>query len=264
MSDDQSSGTVPCREARPRSRRRSPICGERSSTSTRPVGGCTRPKAVLPSRSRSSAWAVATPGACSSPEELWELLAAGRDAVSELPGDRGWDIQALPPAVPEDPTATFEGGFIDAWATSTPSSSGSTRAEARLMDPQQRLLLETTWEACEYARNRSRRAPRKRHRGVYRHRHVSLTEPGCSGPCPRVAEGYCTLGNAGEHDLRPAGACAEARGTRDHRRHGLLLLIRGAAPRLPVAAPGRVLDGARGGRRDHRHTLDVHRIRPAD
>jgi acyl transferase domain-containing protein len=91
------------------------------------------------------------PGGVQSPEDLWELVSEGRDAVSELPRDRGWDFEALSSPIPGDPTATFKGGFIDGVCDFDAEFFGIDEAEARMMDPQQRLLLETAWEACEYA-----------------------------------------------------------------------------------------------------------------
>ncbi len=90
------------------------------------------------------------PGGVRSPEDLWELVAAGRDAVAELPGDRGWDPRALSPAAPGDQATSFKGGFVDGACDFDAEFFGIDEAEARMMDPQQRLLLETAWEACEY------------------------------------------------------------------------------------------------------------------
>lgn len=91
------------------------------------------------------------PGGVRSPEDLWELVAAGSDVVSDLPSDRGWDLETLPGPDREDPTASFKGGFIDDAYDFDAEFFGIDETEACIMDPQQRLLLETAWEACEYA-----------------------------------------------------------------------------------------------------------------
>src|SRR5262245_14869585 len=54
------------------------------------------------------------PGRVRTPEDLWQLLAAGTDAVSGLPADRGWDIDALYDPDPDKPGKSYtrHGGFI--------------------------------------------------------------------------------------------------------------------------------------------------------
>ena len=87
------------------------------------------------------------PGGVVGPEGMWELLAAGTDAVSGFPGDRGWDAGAGDGGV----SYAALGGFVAGAAEFDAGFFGISPREALAMDPQQRLLLEVCWEALERA-----------------------------------------------------------------------------------------------------------------
>lgn len=91
------------------------------------------------------------PGGVSSPEEYWDLLAEGRNAVRPLHRERwaGIDFSAL-----DDPgfaRLTQHAGQVDDVDRFDAAFFGISDAEADLMDPQQRMLLEIAWEATERA-----------------------------------------------------------------------------------------------------------------
>ena len=89
------------------------------------------------------------PGAA-NPARLWELLAGGTDAVSEVPGER-WDPDEVAAAAGVDPARLRHGGFLERVDAFDPDFFGISPFEAAQMDPQQRLMLEVAWEALEGA-----------------------------------------------------------------------------------------------------------------
>ncbi|PRP91191.1 Phthiocerol/phenolphthiocerol synthesis polyketide synthase type I PpsB [Enhygromyxa salina] len=92
------------------------------------------------------------PGGVDSPISMWKLLASGKDAMREVPGDR-WCVDSMfdPDATRRGKISIREAGFIDEVDRFDAELFGISAREAAHMDPQHRVLLEVAWAAVEDA-----------------------------------------------------------------------------------------------------------------
>ncbi|MGH3702250.1 MAG: beta-ketoacyl synthase N-terminal-like domain-containing protein, partial [Pseudonocardiaceae bacterium] len=143
------------------------------------------------------AMACRLPGGVCSPEDLWQLVTDGGDAISEFPADRGWDLNGLFDPDPDRAGKSYvrAGGFVADVAGFDAGFFGISPREALAMDPQHRLLLETSWEVFERA-GIAPTSVRGQDIGVFTglmcHDYGAGQDPAASG-----VEGYLDTGTAG-------------------------------------------------------------------
>ncbi|MBF0100084.1 MAG: SDR family NAD(P)-dependent oxidoreductase [Desulfobacterales bacterium] len=92
------------------------------------------------------------PKGINDPDQFWEFLKSGGDAITEVPLTR-WDNDRYYDPDPQKPgkISSRYGGFIDDVDTFDAKFFNISHREAKRTDPQQRILLEETWHALEHA-----------------------------------------------------------------------------------------------------------------
>jgi len=92
------------------------------------------------------------PGGVENPDDFWQLLSQGIDAITEIPKDR-FNIDKFYHPEPGVPGKIYSrhGGFIGHLQEFDADFFGISPREAVSIDPQQRILLEVAWEALENA-----------------------------------------------------------------------------------------------------------------
>ncbi|MET0132791.1 MAG: beta-ketoacyl synthase N-terminal-like domain-containing protein, partial [Kibdelosporangium sp.] len=136
-------------------------------------------------------------GGISTPQQLWDVVSNGRDAIGEFPADRGWDVAGRyhPDVDQAGHYYQRDGGFLNAATEFDAAFFGISPREALAMDPQQRLLLEVSWEALESA-GISADSLRGSHTGVFMGLMTQDYGPGIDGGVDDY-EGYLFTGSTG-------------------------------------------------------------------
>ncbi|WP_343572003.1 type I polyketide synthase [Mycobacterium sp.] len=92
------------------------------------------------------------PGGIFGPDEYWQFICEGRNAVTEVPGERWAPFDDGTPEVAAALSHTTRyGGYLDDLDAFDAEFFDISSREAIKMDPQQRMLLEVAWEALEHA-----------------------------------------------------------------------------------------------------------------
>ncbi|MGB8208567.1 MAG: polyketide synthase Pks13 [Mycobacterium sp.] len=96
--------------------------------------------------------ATRLPGDMNTPEETWQALLEGRDAITDLPEGRWSEFMEVPRLAERIKNARTRGGYLKDIKGFDSEFFALSKTEADNVDPQQRMTLELTWEALEHAR----------------------------------------------------------------------------------------------------------------
>jgi polyketide synthase 13 len=92
------------------------------------------------------------PGDMNTPDETWQALLDGRDAITDLPAGRWEEFLDEPRIAERVAKARTRGGYLSDIKGFDAEFFALSKMEADNIDPQQRMALELTWEALEHAR----------------------------------------------------------------------------------------------------------------
>jgi polyketide synthase 13 len=96
--------------------------------------------------------ATRLPGEMDTPEQTWQALLEGRDAITDLPEGRWSEFTSEPRIAERVAKARTRGGYLTDIKGFDSEFFALSKTEADNIDPQQRMALELTWEALEHAR----------------------------------------------------------------------------------------------------------------
>ncbi|MGE2737790.1 polyketide synthase Pks13 [Mycolicibacterium vaccae] len=92
------------------------------------------------------------PGDMNTPDQMWDALLEGRDAITDLPEGRWAEFLSEPRVAERVAKARTRGGYLSDIKGFDSEFFALSKMEADNIDPQQRMALELTWEALEHAR----------------------------------------------------------------------------------------------------------------
>jgi polyketide synthase 13 len=92
------------------------------------------------------------PGDMNTPDQMWQALLEGRDAITDLPEGRWSEFMDEPRLAERIRKARTRGGYLTDIKGFDAEFFALSKMEADNIDPQQRMALELTWEALENAR----------------------------------------------------------------------------------------------------------------